>query len=81
MDKSKMDKIKSMSRKDVCDFVAENHDLFKACDTCDSILSSNTDICPVCKGYRFNTEEKLIKKLAKKFKNKPRSSLLDSDLY
>jgi hypothetical protein len=81
MDKSKMDKIKSMSRKEVCNFVMENCDLFKTCDTCDSILSSKTDICPVCKSYRFNTEETLIKKLARRFKNKPRSSLLDSDLY
>lgn len=79
MDKSKLDKIKSMTRKEVCDFVIENWDLFKVCDSCESILSYQTNICPVCSGYRFNKEEKLIKSQAKKFKTKPRQSLLDSD--
>jgi len=79
MEKSKLDKLKSMTRKEVCDFVAENWDLFKSCDSCESILSQRTNICPVCLCYRFNAEEKLIKRLARKFKNKPRTSLLDSD--
>jgi len=79
MEKSKLDKLKSMTRKEVCDFVVENWDLFKSCDGCESILSQRTNICPVCSCYRFNEQEKLIKKLAKKFKNKPRKSLLDSD--
>ena len=79
MEKSKLDKLKSMTRKEVCNFVIENWDLFKSCDSCESILSCRTNICPVCSSYRFNTEEKLIKKLARKFKNNPRTSLLNSD--
>jgi hypothetical protein len=79
MDKSKMDKLKSMTRKEVCDFVIENTDLFKVCDSCESILSFKTNICPVCSGYRFDEEIKRIKTLARKFKTRPRTSLLDSD--
>ena len=79
MDKSLKDKIKSMTRKQVCDFVIENSDLFKVCDSCESILTHNTHICPVCNSYRFDNNEKLIKKQARKFKTKPRQSLLDSD--
>lgn len=81
MDKSKLDKLKSMTRKEVCNFVMENWDLFKVCETCDSILSYKCDICPVCKSYRFNNTEKTIRKYAKKFSTKPRQSLLDSDLF
>jgi len=68
-----------MTRKEVCDFVIENPDLFKVCDGCESIVSFKTNICPVCSSYRFIDESKTVKIMAKKFKNKPRQSLLDSD--
>jgi len=79
MDKSKMDKLKSMTRKEVCDFIIENFELFKVCDSCDAILTYKCHICPVCASYRFDETEKRIKKQAKIFKNKPRKKYLYSD--
>lgn len=68
-----------MTRKQVCDFVVENWDLFKVCDSCESILTFKSYICPVCAAYRFSNDEETIKQQAKKFRNKPRTSLLNSD--
>lgn len=70
-----------MARREVCDFVIENWELFKVCECCDSILDFKNYICPVCKSYRFDKAEKTIKQMAKIFKTKPRRSLLDGDLF
>jgi Zn finger protein HypA/HybF involved in hydrogenase expression len=70
MGKSKLDKLKSMSRKDVCEFVIENSDLFKVCDSCDAIVTHKTYVCPECSSYRFNAEEKIVKLQAKKYQKK-----------
>lgn len=68
-----------MTRKEVCEFIIENYDLFKVCECCDSILTKKASICPVCKSYRFEQGKTKIISRAKKFKNKPRTCLLDCD--
>ena len=67
MKKSKLDKLKALSRKEVCKFVIENWDLFKICDSCDAIVTYKTHICPVCSSYNFITDEKALKQQAKKY--------------
>lgn len=74
-----MDKIKSMTRSEVCDFIAENWDLFKVCDSCDAILTTKTHICPVCSSYRFKNTETEIKKQARVFKKKPLEDIFKYD--
>lgn len=81
MKKSKLDKIKEMTRKEVCDFVKENWDLFKVCDSCDAVVTYKTHICPNCSSYRFDNTEERIKKQTLIFKNQKKEDLFKSDLF
>lgn len=46
--------------------ILENIGLYKVCCGCDSIVVTQTAICPVCSSYNFEIEPELIEKEVKR---------------
>lgn len=37
-----------------------NPQFFKICDLCDTVISEDSFMCPICEGYRFDTDPKEV---------------------
>jgi len=81
MKKSKLDKLKNLTRKEVCDFVIDNWNLFKVCDSCDAVVTYKTHVCPNCSSYRFDNSENIIKKQTEIYRKQKKEDLFKSDLF
>ncbi len=40
--------------------IAEEPQLYKVCEACDSIVTRRVATCPSCHGYRFNEEPDVV---------------------
>ena len=45
--------------------IAEEPQLYKVCEACDSIVTKRVSTCPSCHGYRFNEEPDVVIRQAK----------------
>jgi rRNA maturation endonuclease Nob1 len=60
--------------------IAQQPELYKVCEGCDSIVVRDANTCPSCHGYRFNSEPAVIVAQAKILGSRERTSVLSEDL-
>ena len=53
---------------------------YKVCEGCESIVVARVSMCPNCHGYRFDETAERVVEQAKILGNRPRTSVLVSDL-
>ena len=61
-------------RSETADRIIKNVDNFAVCEGCESIVSTQTIICPICNAYRFNRNKKDIIARAKVLSKTVRTS-------
>jgi uncharacterized paraquat-inducible protein A len=54
---------------------------YKICEGCDSIVMSETRLCPVCHSYRFNNKENEVMDQAMKLSEEEQTTVTKEDLY
>ena len=60
--------------------IAEEPQLYKICEACDSIVTKRVSTCPSCHGYRFNDEPEVVIRQAKILGSREQRSLVTEDL-
>ncbi len=73
------DEIKN--RKKIGDKILKNIKYYKLCEGCESVILIDSIFCPVCDGYRFNTNLDIVRKAVHVLANKKQSSVLPADYF
>jgi rRNA maturation endonuclease Nob1 len=73
------DEIKN--RKNIGDKILKNIKYYKFCEGCESVILIDSIFCPVCDGYRFNTNLDIVRKAVHVLANKKQSSVLPADYF
>lgn len=73
------DEIKN--RKKIGDKILKNIKYYKFCEGCESVILIDSIFCPVCDGYRFNTNLDIVTKAVHVLANKKQSSVLPADYF
>ncbi|HEY0791740.1 MAG TPA: hypothetical protein VGD78_11820 [Chthoniobacterales bacterium] len=60
--------------------IAEEPELYKVCEGCDSIVTKRVATCPSCHGYRFNEDPPAVVAQAKVLGAREKTSVLSEDL-
>jgi hypothetical protein len=60
--------------------IAEEPQLYKVCESCDSIVTRRVATCPSCHGYRFNEEPDVVIRQAKMLGSREQRSVATEDL-
>jgi hypothetical protein len=60
--------------------IAEEPNLYKVCEGCDSIVTKRVATCPSCHGYRFNEDPSFVVEQAKILGSREQRSVLTEDL-
>ena len=60
--------------------IAENPNLYKICEGCDSIVAKRVATCPSCHGYRFNEDPAIVVEHAKILGSREQRSVVTEDL-
>ena len=60
--------------------IAEEPDLYKVCEGCDSIVTKRVATCPSCHGYRFNEDPAVVIEQAKLLGSREQRSVVSEDL-
>ena len=60
--------------------IAEEPQLYKVCEGCDSIVTKRVATCPGCHGYRFNEEPDVVVRHAKMLGSREQRSVVTEDL-
>ena len=60
--------------------IAEEPQLYKVCEGCDSIVTKRVATCPSCHGYRFNEEPDVVIRQAKMLGSREQRSVVTEDL-
>jgi hypothetical protein len=68
------------SRARQADRIVRAPEKYKVCCGCESIVFVKTAICPNCHGYRFDFDAQLVVTQAQILGQRPRQSVLVSDL-
>jgi hypothetical protein len=68
-------------RKKLADKILKNIYYYKLCECCESVILIDSIFCPVCDGYRFNTNIEYIEKAVHALANKKQSSVLPADYF
>ena len=68
------------SRLDKAKEIANNPTKYKVCEGCDSIVGSNTVICPNCHGYRFDAKADRVVDQAVWLGSREQTSVTSDDL-
>lgn len=63
------------------DRIVRNPSKYKVCVGCESIVATKTAICPNCHGYRYEFDEQSVVAQAQLLGQRPRQSVLISDLH
>lgn len=63
------------------DKIVKNPALYKICEGCDSIVLVKAPTCPNCASYRFEEDLGKIVAQARILGNRPRTTVLVSDLH
>ena len=53
---------------------------YKICEGCDSIITAQSNICPNCHSYRFETDRHLVIEQAQALSIRPAESVTPDDL-
>ena len=62
------------------DRIVRSPEKYKVCCGCESIVAIKTAICPNCHGYRYDFDSELVVAQAQILGQRPRQSVLASDL-
>ena len=60
--------------------IAEEPQLYKVCEGCDSIVTKRVATCPSCHGYRFNEDAQAVVEQARILGTREKRSVLSEDL-
>jgi len=60
--------------------IAEEPNLYKVCEGCDSIVTKRVTTCPSCHGYRFNDDHSVVVEQAKILGSREQRSVVTEDL-
>jgi nitrate reductase beta subunit len=60
--------------------IAEEPNLYKVCEGCDSIVMRRVATCPSCHGYRFNEDPAVVIEQAKILGSREQRSVVKEDL-
>ena len=60
--------------------IAEEPQLYKVCEGCDSIVTKRVTTCPSCHGYRFDEDPQAVVQQAKILGAREKTSVLTEDL-
>jgi hypothetical protein len=60
--------------------IAEEPQLYKVCEACDSIVTRRVATCPSCHGYRFDEEPEAVIRQAKILGSREQRSVVTEDL-
>jgi len=60
--------------------IAEEPNLYKVCEGCDSIVTKRVATCPSCHGYRFNEDPAAVIEQAKLLGSREQRSVVSEDL-
>ena len=60
--------------------IVSHPEAYKVCESCDSIVTETTTLCPNCHGYCFNTEIEAVKKQAIHLSSNKQTSITVCDL-
>ena len=60
--------------------IAEEPQLYKVCEGCDSIVTKRVTTCPSCHGYRFDEEPDAVVRQAKILGSREQRSVVTDDL-
>jgi len=60
--------------------IAEEPNLYKVCEGCDSIVMRRVSTCPSCHGYRFNEDPAAVIGQAKILGSREQRSVIKEDL-
>ena len=60
--------------------IAEEPNLYKVCEGCDSIVTKRVSTCPSCHGYRFNEDPAAVIEQAKILGSREQRSVVREDL-
>lgn len=63
------------------DRIVRNPAKYKVCVGCESIVATKTAICPNCHSYRYEFDEEKVVAQAQVLGQRPRQSVLASDLH
>jgi uncharacterized protein YlaI len=63
------------------DRIVRNPAKYKVCVGCESIVAAKTAICPNCHSYRYEFDEDRVIAQAQVLGQRPRQSVLASDLH
>lgn len=69
------------SRKEAAEYVAKKYKQFKVCEGCESVVSNQLPICPICYTYRFDASKEAVISTSLRIGSRERETLLDSDLF
>jgi len=75
------DSADTSSRLDKAKEIVNNPSDYMVCEGCDSIVVSNTIICPNCHGYRFDSGESRVVDQAVWLGTREQTSVTSQDLY
>jgi hypothetical protein len=60
--------------------IAQEPDLYKICEGCDSIVTRRVSTCPNCHGYRFEEDIAAVVRQANLLGSREKTSVLTEDL-
>lgn len=61
--------------------IAQQPDLYKVCEGCESIVVRDAATCPNCHGYRFDTDTKRVRSQAEILGKRLPNSIPPSELH
>lgn len=68
-------------RKKLADKILKNIYYYKLCECCESVILIDSIFCPVCDGYRFDTNIEHIEKAVHELASRNQSSVLPADYF